>query len=86
MNATSQYRKSVMINAWKLARAGADKFGGNVRDYIREALNDAWKCVKSNPYAKATAEILAELKSMPLSVLTKPASILNRSGSFWNPW
>lgn len=80
------YRREVMRKAWALAKSGSQQFGGRAREYIRQALSDAWKAAKANPYAKGVAEVLADLKSVPLSTLTQPSRILNRSGSFWNPW
>lgn len=35
--------KTLMKNAWTLARQGAAKFGGKAIDYIAEAMKKAWE-------------------------------------------
>jgi Streptococcus thermophilus bacteriophage Gp111 protein len=39
-------KKGVMKNAWKIARNGAAKFGGNAKEYFAEALKMAWAIAK----------------------------------------
>ena len=38
--------KKVMINAWKIAKEAAKKFGGKAIEYIGGALKMAWEAVK----------------------------------------
>lgn len=38
--------KNVMTRAWKIAREGAAKFGGKVKEYFAEALRMAWAEIK----------------------------------------
>lgn len=85
MNAANYYRKSVMSNAWKLAKEGAAKFGGSARSYLIAAMRDAWASAKRNPWSKATAEVMADLMSKPLPKPTKDR-LVYRTCSFWNPW
>ena len=35
-------RKSVMVRAWKIAKAGSEKYGGRASDYIQTAMRMAW--------------------------------------------
>jgi len=37
---------NIMKRAWKIAREGAEKFGGSPREYFRESLRMAWGEVK----------------------------------------
>jgi hypothetical protein len=37
----------VMSRAWSLAKEGAAKFGGNSREYIKEAMRLTWAQIKS---------------------------------------
>ena len=37
---------NVMTKAWEIARKGAKKFGGKVKEYFSKALELAWKIVK----------------------------------------
>lgn len=39
--------KQVMVKAWEIARGGANKFGGNVKEYFAAALKMAWEIVKN---------------------------------------
>jgi hypothetical protein len=39
--------QNVMTLAWEIARKGQKKFGGKVREYIAEALRQAWRIVKN---------------------------------------
>ena len=39
--------KTIMQNAWTIARQGAGKFGGSVRSYLSNALRQAWKLAKA---------------------------------------
>ena len=43
-------RADILKAAWKLARIGQKKFGGNVKEYMSEALKLAWSIVKSTVY------------------------------------
>jgi len=38
--------KNVMENAWAIAKMGANRFGGKVKEYFAEALRLAWKILK----------------------------------------
>lgn len=38
--------KNVMTKAWKIAREGAARFGGKVKEYFAEALKMAWAQAK----------------------------------------
>jgi hypothetical protein len=38
--------QNVMTLAWEIARKGQKKFGGKVKEYIAEALRQAWRIVK----------------------------------------
>ena len=38
---------NIMRRAWKIAREGAEKFGGSPREYFKEALRMAWAEIKS---------------------------------------
>lgn len=38
--------KNVMTKAWEIARKGAKKYGGSVKQYFAEALKMAWAIVK----------------------------------------
>lgn len=40
-------KKQIMKRAWEIARNGAKKFGGKVREYFAIALSIAWKEVKA---------------------------------------
>ncbi|MDR9795207.1 hypothetical protein NSS70_04600 [Aeribacillus sp. FSL K6-2848] len=35
-------KRSVMNNAWKIARNGVKRFGGRASDYIAEAMRITW--------------------------------------------
>jgi len=39
--------QNVMTLAWEIARKGQKKFGGKVKEYIAEALRQAWRIVKN---------------------------------------
>lgn len=39
--------KNVMTRAWEIAREGAKKFGGKVKEYFQQALVMAWKEFKN---------------------------------------
>ncbi len=86
MTTTSIYRSQIMKSAWKVARAGAAKFGGSVRSYLAAALKDAWNATKANPYAKETARIIAEIKMIPASTAMRRDRLVYRTSSFFNPW
>jgi Streptococcus thermophilus bacteriophage Gp111 protein len=40
--------KNVMKKAWEIAREGAKKFGGKVKEYFAEALRMAWAEIKKS--------------------------------------
>lgn len=44
--------KNVMKNAWEIARNGAAKFGGKVKEYFAAALKQAWAEIKANKKAE----------------------------------
>ncbi|MCM0627359.1 hypothetical protein M5J14_22950 [Lysinibacillus sp. OL1_EC] len=50
--------KNVMTIAWEIAKEGAVKFGGKVKEYFAEALKMAWSIVKLT--ASTTTIQLAE--------------------------
>lgn len=47
-------KQTVMQAAWSLARQGVVQFGGSVRDYLSQALRDAWRVNKA--FAAAMAD------------------------------
>lgn len=49
--------KMIMVNAWKIARRAAKKFGGKVVEYFAESLRMAWAMYK-NSLAKKGGDIL----------------------------
>lgn len=49
---------NVMKMAWEIARKGAVKFGGKVKEYFAEALKLAWKIVKGGIELTAKLETL----------------------------
>lgn len=57
------YARSAMTTAWVLSRAAAKTYGGSVRCYFAEALRQAWAKLKSDPMARATAELCAEIRA-----------------------
>lgn len=57
------YSQQAMINAWAHSRAAAKTYGGSVRSYFAEALRQAWAKLKSDPMARATAELCAEIRA-----------------------
>ena len=42
--------RKIMKCAWKLARSGAKKFGGSVKEYFSESLKTVWALVKKMVY------------------------------------
>lgn len=40
-------KKEIMKRAWRIAKRGAEKFGGKTVEYISEALKIAWREVKA---------------------------------------
>ncbi len=46
--------KQVMKRAWILAKQGASKFGGKVREYLASSLSIAWKEIRNMKIATAT--------------------------------
>ena len=53
--------------AWAIARAGARRFGGRVRQYLAAALRQAWQAAKATAsrIADQTARVLASIASLP---------------------
>ena len=41
-------REKIMRSAWIDAEVSAFIFGGNIKDYIKETLKEAWKKAKEN--------------------------------------
>lgn len=39
--------KQVMVRAWEIAKGAVAKFGGKVREYLAEALRQAWAEIKA---------------------------------------
>lgn len=64
--------KNVMVNAWEIARKGAAKFGGKVKEYFVEALKMAWAIVKGveTKGGKVDLVIAAGSRKWPTSVKT----------------
>lgn len=46
--------KQVMKRAWVLAKQGASKFGGKVREYLASSLSIAWREIRNMKVATAT--------------------------------
>lgn len=40
-------KKTIMINAWKIARNGVKRFGGKATDYIASAMKISWNMYKA---------------------------------------
>ncbi|TCP32200.1 phage protein Gp111 [Scopulibacillus darangshiensis] len=72
-------KKSVMAIAWKMARHGAKKFGGKVKDYFSEALKLAWKAVKGG-FVKMTAKL--ETKSGSRKHKTWVAKLTGKNSTY----
>ncbi|TAL01850.1 MAG: hypothetical protein EPO08_09170 [Rhodospirillaceae bacterium] len=54
--------KIAMKEAWTLAHRGQRVFGGRVRQYIREALRQAWTEVKASPVTRTVDELRAMIR------------------------
>lgn len=61
-NATIHSRY-VMKEAWALARRGCRTYGGNVRQYISEALRIVWAELMANPVAQTIRDIITETRA-----------------------
>ncbi|OCP10925.1 hypothetical protein BC374_17800 [Ensifer sp. LC13] len=57
-----------MRKAWQLAKAGAERFGGKAREYLAEAIREAWVMFRELPQ-----------KSHPLAVTLELAASLAKS-------
>ena len=57
--------KQIMVNAWRIAKEAAAKFGGRAYEYIAMALREAWKEIKS--MKKDLMDRIPELESMGFS-------------------
>lgn len=54
-----------MQKAWGIARAGASRFGGSARQYISEAMKEAWQAIKGDMWMDAVSSLLADLRNAP---------------------
>lgn len=83
---------NVMKRAWAIAKKGAKKFGGNVKEYFAESLKIAWEEVK-NPY-KFIAEkvkdvnnnlyfVVADSENMKVNVVI-PSKSLKTEKTYYN--
>ncbi|WSG96421.1 hypothetical protein U8P76_05780 [Rhizobium johnstonii] len=45
----------IMRKAWQLAKAGADRFGGKAREYLGEAIRQAWALYRETGAASRPA-------------------------------
>lgn len=64
----SYQHRRVMIEAWKIARKGAQQFGGCVRAYLAEALRQAWQEIKDSPWAQAFVKVFADLEKQGIGM------------------
>jgi len=58
--------KQVMVRAWEIARKGQEQFGGNVSEYLSEAMKMAWAIEKGTvtmTIKRTMNEIAEELQS-----------------------
>src|SRR3954452_20507506 len=64
----------IMKQAWAWARHGAAKFGGNVRQYLAEALRIVWAEKKklAREIAESRARVLAEVAKMQAEGVIAP--------------
>jgi Streptococcus thermophilus bacteriophage Gp111 protein len=56
--------RNVMKKAWEIARDGARKFGGSVKEYFAEALRMAWAIVKKGMETVEKIIIVADKDTM----------------------
>lgn len=61
--------KSIMKNAWRIARNAAAKFGGRAAEYIAEALRIAW--AESRKAVRSIVDRIDELTAMGFKRWTK---------------
>ncbi|MBN8901369.1 MAG: hypothetical protein J0H99_01945 [Rhodospirillales bacterium] len=54
------YLRALMMDAWKEAQAGADRFGGRRSHYMPCSLTLAWADTKARPSAMTTAALMAD--------------------------
>lgn len=57
--------KAIMQKAWAIAREGSSRFGGSARQYMSEAMKEAWKTVKGDMWIDAVSSLMADLKNTP---------------------
>src|SRR3954447_20640236 len=74
----------VMRQAWAWARHGARKFGGNVRQYLAEALRIVWAEKKklAREIAEQRARVLAEVAKIREEAAAEPPRPVTR---YWPP-
>lgn len=60
--------KNVMQTAWEIARKAKSIYGGNVREYLSEALKDAWKACAPYRWSKAVSEVRAEIRAKNINL------------------
>lgn len=63
--------RQVMIRAWEIAREGATRFGGKVKEYFQQALVIAWK------EAKAPKWIECSFSTSAVEHYTNKATLIN---------
>lgn len=63
MRYLSPKAKLAMKAAWEMARKGQRIYGGQVRQYLREALRLAWADVKADPVTRAADDLIAHIRA-----------------------
>ena len=69
---------NVMKRAWEIARQGAEKFGGNAKEYFAEALRMAWAEVKKPKFVAVSVNYGWKSCYVAKIVGTHPKWKLNR--------
>lgn len=64
--------KIAMKRAWELARKGRSIFGGSVRQYLAEALREAWAALKADPVVREAEKIIAGIRAAKASGSWQP--------------
>lgn len=55
----------IMRKAWQLAKAGADRFGGKAREYLGQAIRQAWKMLRE---LMASVNPLVDTTTAPVTI------------------
>lgn len=76
-------KKTVMTQAWTIARTAKAKFGGKVREYISSALKVAWASIKA-PIFAAVKPALAGLNLARQENRIEDAVIRTEAHSGWS--